>query len=1153
MKFTRLRIHGFKSFIEATELQIEPGLSGIVGPNGCGKSNLVEALRWVMGESSYKSMRASGMEDVIFSGSANRPARNSAEVTMLVDNSERKAPAAFNDSDLLEVTRRIERDAGSVYRVNGKEVRLRDVQLLFADASTGARSPALVRQGQIGELVNAKPETRRRLLEEAAGISGLHSRRHEAELRLHAAETNLERLSDVIAQIETQLSGLKRQARQAARYKKVAAEIRKAQALLLAIKWAGARQTVGDAEAALAEETKRVGACAARAAAAAKERAAIVADLPPLREIEARAAAALQRLALAQAGLEQELERAKRRMEEIKARIAQLQQDLAREGAMIEESGEADALLAAEQAELAREIDGADAAEADARAVLEAAAGALRESEKLLSLVLDELAQLKARRNQLESALADNDDRLTRFRRQLADIESELAEVEAGREKSGEVVRLSQEVARAGKAARRAEQVQMAAEEALGAAREREARLREPLIGAEREAERLKTEAATLAKVLNIAASEQWPPLIDAVDVDKGYEAALGATFGDDLDAPEDAAAPAHWQAIAPASDDSALPAGVTPLAAKVVRAPGVLARRLAQTGIVEPGEGKALQDKLKPGQRLVSINGDLWRWDGYSATADAATAAAQRLKQRNRFAELQAEAERAGAGAARARDAVETASAGVREAALAEETSRKAGREAQALLSEARDRLVEAERKANQDTARLSALGEARARLKVSIEETEANRSETEAALAAAGTGEEPETRLNELRTRVAEERAVSAAAQAKFDGLKREAELRARRHESITRERETLARRRASATAQIGVLQTREAETRGELEALEGAPAEIEASRRRLMSEIAEAEKARAAAADALVAAESRLAEADKAGRAADEALAQSREARARIESRLEAGRQRLAELAVEIEDRIGTAPQGLRAAAGLGEDSAPPGAEETETRLDRLTAERERLGAVNLRAEEEAAEVEEQLNGLIAERDDLDKALRRLRHGIGQLNREGRERLLAAFDTVNGHFQQLFTTLFKGGSAQLQLTDCDDPLEAGLEIVARPPGKRLQVLSLLSGGEQALTALALIFAVFLTNPAPICVLDEVDAPLDDANVERFCTLIEEIVTTTQTRFIIITHHPLTMSRMDRLFGVTMAERGISHLVSVDLETAASYRRAG
>ena len=375
MKFTRLRIHGFKSFVEATDFLIEPGLSGIVGPNGCGKSNLVEALRWVMGESSYKSMRAAGMEEVIFSGSAGRPARNTAEVTIHVDNCERNAPAAFNDSDLLEVSRRIERDAGSVYRINGKEVRARDVQLLFADASSGARSPALVRQGQIGELINAKPEARRRLLEEAAGISGLHSRRHEAELRLRAAETNLERLNDVVAEIEIQLSGLKRQARQAARYKKVAAEIRKAQAVQLAIKWAGAKQLVSDAETLLAQENKQFAACTQRAAAAAKERAVAVSELPPLREAEARAAAALQRLTLAQSGLEAELERANRRTEEIKARIAQLQQDLTRESQMTEESRESEALLEAEDAELARDIDGSDKAEDAARAALDEAGG----------------------------------------------------------------------------------------------------------------------------------------------------------------------------------------------------------------------------------------------------------------------------------------------------------------------------------------------------------------------------------------------------------------------------------------------------------------------------------------------------------------------------------------------------------------------------------------------------------------------------------------------------------------------------------------------------------------------------------------------------------------------------------------------------------
>ena len=1104
-----------------------------------------------MGESSYKSMRASGMDDVIFNGSANRPARNSAEVTLAVDNADRTAPAALNNADLLEVTRRIEREAGSAYKINGKDVRARDVQLLFADASTGSRSPALVRQGQISEMINAKPTARRMLLEEAAGISGLHSRRHEAELRLRAAETNLARLDDVIGQIEQNLQSLKRQARHANRYKKVSAEINRAQALLLHIRWTAQQELVATTETQLQSQTALVNERTEAASAASKDRAVAAHALPPLREAEAATAAALQRLTHARSGLDDELARASKRQEEIAARIAQLDQDLARERAMIEETALATAALDTEEAGIKADTDGADAREAEAQQALDQAAAALSDSETALSALLDEMAELRARRQQLDRAISDSGERLARLTGQLEDVDRETNEIEEKRRQSADVTRLEGAVAQAGDALARAEREHGEAEAALNAAREQEASLREPLIEAERKAQSLLTEVETLRKVLHVEGSDLWPPLVDAVEVEKGFEAAIGAALGDELDASADTAAPAHWDLVA-GDGDAALPDGAEPLTAHV-RAPDVLARRLSQTGLVTRERGKTLQKSLKPGQRLVSREGDLWRWDGYTAAAEAPTTAAQRLAQRNRLADLEIEAKAAVEHAGAARAAVDSASAATRSAAGTEETQRRAAREAQQLLTQAREKLAEAERQQGQTNARISALGEARSRLLASIEETTNVRDEAQGFLGELGDEAEREAGLADLRAQVAGHRGVFAEAQAKRDGLANELAMKRRRLEAITNERNSLARRAENATAQIEVLETRKREAGEELSALEGLPAQIEEKRRRLLSEISEAEEKRNAAADAVATGESRLDEADKAGKAADNALSEAREERARLDSKLEAARQRFEEIGAEIADLIGAGAEKLLETAGIGPDDALPRAEETEARLEQLMAERERLGGVNLRAEEEAATVQEQLDGMVAEREDLESAIRRLRHGIGQLNKEGRERLLGAFDTVNGHFQSLFQTLFGGGEAELQLTESDDPLEAGLEIVARPPGKKPQVLSLLSGGEQALTAIALIFAVFLTNPAPICVLDEVDAPLDDANVERFCNLVEETARQTDTRFLIITHHPITMSRMDRLFGVTMAERGVSQLVSVDLQTAERFREAG
>ncbi|MBN8930748.1 MAG: chromosome segregation protein SMC, partial [Rhizobium pusense] len=393
MKFNKLRLVGFKSFVEPSEFIIEPGLTGVVGPNGCGKSNLVEALRWVMGENSYKNMRASGMDDVIFSGSGNRPARNTAEVGLYLDNSDRTAPAAFNDADEIQVTRRIERENGSVYRINGKEARAKDVQLLFADASTGARSPSMVGQGRIGELINAKPQARRQLLEEAAGISGLHSRRHEAELRLRAAETNLERLEDVTAQLESQIESLKRQARQANRFKMLSADIRAREATLLHIRWVEAKEAEGEAESALNQATNIVAEKAQAQMEAAKQQGIASLKLPELREDEAKVAAALQRLQIARTQLDDEANRLLRRRDELARRLSQLGEDIIREERLVSDNAQILARLDEEEAELLEILSDSGRHADEMREAVEAASVKLAESEAICTAITAERAQ----------------------------------------------------------------------------------------------------------------------------------------------------------------------------------------------------------------------------------------------------------------------------------------------------------------------------------------------------------------------------------------------------------------------------------------------------------------------------------------------------------------------------------------------------------------------------------------------------------------------------------------------------------------------------------------------------------------------------------------------------------------------------------------
>ncbi|NSZ15936.1 chromosome segregation SMC family protein [Agrobacterium vitis] len=1152
MKFTKLRVVGFKSFVEPTEFIIERGLTGVVGPNGCGKSNLVEALRWVMGENSYKNMRASGMDDVIFSGSGNRPARNSAEVGLYLDNSDRTAPAAFNDSDEIQVSRRIERENGSVYRINGKEARAKDVQLLFADASTGARSPSMVGQGRIGELIQAKPQARRQLLEEAAGISGLHSRRHEAELRLRAAETNLERLEDIVAQLESQIESLKRQARQANRFKMLSADIRARDAMLLHIRWTEARQAEAEAEASLNETTSLVAERAQEQMEAAKAQAIASLQLPALRDEEVKAAASLQRLQIARSQLEEDAGRLFKRRDELTRRLLQLEEDIAREQRLVDDNAEILERLAAEEAELEEVLTESGQEADDLRIAFEEASATLADSEARFAAATADRAEAAAGRNQLERALRDLADKRLRLERQ-AD--------EAGRELDAVAEKLAalpdpeekREAVEAGEyAVEEAESTVAQAEEALSAARRAEALARGPVEAARSALAALETEAKTIAKMLAASASAgAFSPVADALTVERGFETALGAALGDDLESPLDAQAPAHWAMPGPDGDDPALPAGIVVLAAHV-SAPQALSRRLKQIGITDADTAQRLQPDLKPGQRLVTREGAVYRWDGHVTGSEAPSAAALRLAQKNRLKALEEEVDEARIGLEDAEEQLTAA----REAVTSSEARLGEGRERQRLilrqLSEAREALSAAERASGDLLRRRAVVEEAVNGLRAQIEEAESLAEEAQIALADQADLTALDEQLRQLQMEVATGRGLVAEARARHEGFARENDQRQRRIMAIRQERQSWAQRAASAAQHIATLREREAEARDEMAELDAAPDEFDEKRRLLLSELDKAESARRAAADRLVEAEARQRQADQVAASALSALAEARERRGRAEERLLSGRERRKDAEARIQEALNVGPHEAFRLTGLKPDDAIPDLREVERDLDRLKIERERLGAVNLRADEEQKELSDKLEALIKERDDVIDAIRKLRGAIQSLNREGRERLVAAFDVVNAQFQRLFTHLFNGGTAELQLIESDDPLDAGLEILARPPGKKPQTMTLLSGGEQALTAMALIFAVFLTNPAPICVLDEVDAPLDDHNVERYCNLMDEMAASTQTRFVIITHNPITMARMNRLFGVTMAEQGVSQLVSVDLQTAEQLREA-
>jgi chromosome segregation protein len=1146
LRFSKLRLTGFKSFVDPTDLIISDGLTGVVGPNGCGKSNLLEALRWVMGENRPTAMRGGGMEDVIFAGASSRPAKNFAEVALHIDNSERLAPAGFNDGDSIEIIRRITRDVGSAYKAAGKDVRARDVQMLFADASTGAHSPALVRQGQISELINAKPKNRRRILEEAAGISGLYARRHEAELKLNGTEANLARVDDVVEQLAGQLSQLARQARQAARYRDIGDALRRTEGVLLYRRWRvaeDARLTTTEAlrsQMAVAAEAEK----AVRQATVARQKAEEA--LPPLREEEAIAAAIVQRLGVQRDTLSDQENRARAAIDALTKRIAQLTRDLDREGELNRDAEETITRLEREERDLSDAGEGHEAAVAVAAERAKEAAGVLEKQEADLSKLTEDVARLVARHSSAERLLNDHRKTLQRSEAEADKARAAVAQSAAALEKANADFSAAQAAeTQAHAASVAAEEALQKAEDDRAATQSREADARAERSEAEGELNAIRAEAGALAKLVERDTAEGGQ-ILDRLQVEHGFEKALGAALADDLRAPDvEADGPSGWAYLPAYSTVQPLPEGITPLTAHV-SVPDVLNRRMSQIGLVDADDGTRLQPLLLPGQRLVSPEGDLWRWDGFRAWAeDAPSAAALRLQQINRLEVLKQGLEQTNQRAEAARDAHETLQKLLLAQAEADKNARALRRDADRAVADAGRALSRAEADRNLAESRLDSLGLAVARHEEEAIEGRRLVTEAENALTALDDVSSARADVEMLRQTVEGARIAMMTRRSALDELRREGTARERRAQDVAKELGGWRNRLNTAGKRSAELLERKEASERELTEASSAPAEIAAKREELTGAISAAETRTQAASTQLSTGEADLRETTLAERDAERLASEAREARARAEARADAAKETVALAAERIDEERDTTPEALAETLKINADEMSD-VEVLESQLSRLKGQREALGAVNLRAEEDAKEVQAEHDTLVGEKADLTEAIRTLRSGIASLNKEGRERLLTAFEEVNSNFSMLFKHLFNGGEANLVMVETDDPLEAGLEIMCQPPGKKLSTLSLLSGGEQTLTAMALIFAVFLANPAPICVLDEVDAPLDDANVTRFCDLLDEMCRQTDTRFLIITHHAVTMARMDRLFGVTMAEQGVSQLVSVDLKKA-------
>lgn len=1129
MRIKRLKLTGFKSFVDPSELRIEPGLTGIVGPNGCGKSNLLEAIRWVMGEGSAKSLRGGAMDDVIFAGTETRASRDFAEVSILAE----RDASAGDDRD-LEVVRRIERGAGSAYRINGRDVRAKDVALVFADAATGAHSPALVSQGRIGAVIAAKPVDRRAMLEEAAGISGLHVRRKDAEQKLRATESNLNRLNEVLADMEARAGTLRRQARAAERYRKLSADIRVAEGRMIFARWrdAAAAADKAKAEAEAAEAAVQKAGEAQRAAAA--YHADAVRQLGDLRVTAIAARDRANEAGHKLAALRTERAALDQRIQDLAAQTERLAVDRQREGELAHDAAAALTRLEAEAKALDAQIIAAEADRPALSARLAAAEVASRDAEVTLAQALSTQAREQAEARVADAALAAAHARLQRAERDAEDLERQRSALGDDAPLKAALAAATLASSDAEAAAKKAEAQVAEAEAARDAASAAREVAQTDLARAQAALAALESEMRALEKAVTQGASGNR--VLDAITALPGFEVALAAALGDDLDAGLDAVDGRGWTGADMQPNDPALPKGAIALSTKVT-APAQLARRLAQIGVVDADDGVP----LAVGQRIVTQKGRLRRWDGYVAEGQGA-AAAERLVRRNRLEALRNDLPSAQAATEAARTAGTTAQAAMDTARQAVETGRRAQADAEAKARQAARDADQAQQALERLASRHAEMADRLSRVAAEQADAEADHHAAKAAHAALPDGTQTAQLVAGLQSAAESARATVAQLKADIGQADRAIAADKARLEAARAEAQSWTSRAGEAARRIEEMTKRAKAAEAEALTLAKAPVELDAKIDALVTDVAHLNDAANAAIAQERASETELRGIEAKLAEAGELLASVRETRAGAVARAENQEQRRLEMGRISGERFECPPPLLPERAGFDAETVRA-ADLEQADHDRLVVDRERLGPVNLVAEQELSEIEGDTARSILERDELTEAVNRLRGSIGSLNREGRARLLDAFEKVNGHFQRLFTTLFNGGQAHLALIDSDDPLEAGLEIFAQPPGKKLQSLTLLSGGEQALTAVALIFGLFLTNPAPICVLDEVDAPLDDANIDRFCGLLDVMSKETDTRYLIVTHNAVTMSRMHRLFGVTMIERGISKLVSVDL----------
>ncbi|MDC6451956.1 chromosome segregation protein SMC [Alphaproteobacteria bacterium] len=1136
MKFKSIRISGFKSFLESTEIPIDNGLTGIVGPNGCGKSNIVEAMKWVMGENSARQMRGDGMDDIIFSGTNERPARNFAEVSIKLDNTEKKAPSNFNQFDEIEISRKIEREKGSIYRVNGKQVRSRDIQLIFADNGTGARSSGIVSQGRISQIIDSSPENRRVILEEAANIKGLHSRRHEAELKLNGATDNLSRLLDIEQTYNEQLVELEKQARKASRYRSVGERLRKAESTLF-IKLLNSSETdLKNFKNELEIATDRVNQAQLDVSKNTKSKLVAFDKIPELKKIEAEKAAFLQSLNINKIRLEEEKSSANKTLDNIFNQISQIEIDIEREEEIKEDSKKSLLNLEDEEKKLKTESKAFEGKIDQAISLVKELKKKSDEADQDLSSINSKIYSINSNKENIEKRITDLKEKIKKSEFQIPQFNI-LEEEKSFKENKAKIIKGRKLLEEKNKLLLTKKNEYEAIKKILND-------LNKAKTEADYKVNITKAELNSLSSLLGHDTSSK-ETLENSIDSFASLEKSIGSILGETLLAPvlSNLDTPKNtpfWRKNLKGIIETKLPDGVKPII-KNIKNNSILDLALLGVGIVDNEEiAFKLQDKLSFGQALTTVEGGLWRWDGFVQPPQVQNSYSERLQNIAKLRSLEKEIPNL-------ENRQKSIQSKIDKNELYINVIEKNILELESQIYD----LIEANNNLNLLNTKIeSKIGSSKILVKehqniIDLSNKELNLLNKELI----NSSNLPLLLTEELKIRNIADQCRNSLTDAMA------AEQQVRNHESyqsrnllqIKNQKNNWEKREDEAIARLLTLQNRQKSLSEEKQKLMNLPDNFNKREDELNLEINKALQLRNKAADNLVEAETNLNELEKLEKLSEQNMSSLREEMIKIEAKLNLSKSQVKNIEERVWEKLRINTDQLYEIANLDKnDEIDISIDALEKTVHRLINERDSIGAVNLRAEEEMKEMRDKIKTMSNERIDLEQAIDKLKTGIFELNKEGRQRLKESFEEVNKNFKNLFQKLFGGGNAELKLIGNEDPLHAGLEVLASPPGKKMQLLSLLSGGEQALTAISLIFSVFLCNPAPICILDEVDAPLDDSNVGRFCNLLEKIVEETDTYFMVVTHHRLTMAKMDRLFGVTMEQKGISRLVAVNLEQA-------